>query len=393
MQHNKETDSRTLQLSQKAKILCDLLEGPEPFLEIVKIISKDYNLTSSEAEELIKKFVSAKFLLEGDYSLRNQSAVYSNTYKLLDNHRLMLLDQTRTASFQKAIQEVVSKGSTVIDVGAGSGILSFFCADAGANKVYAIEATPIVESAKKICKINKLDHVVEFFNGYAQNFETKEKADVIVSEWIGFFAMEEYMFDAVQAVRDKFLKEGGQMIPKALDLFILPIEDFDLYRTHGFGLWESPFFGYDFSLGKSESSAQKGFIVTKVSDKSPLAPPAKLVNFDCSVDTTEKFHFTKTVDWTMNRPATFHGFAGYFDLILTDSLTMSTSPSSNLTHWKQSYFPIEQIQVEANDKIELTITTRRGSVVPEIYLEGNIYRNEKIINSFKNAYVGKSLYA
>ena len=102
MQHNKETDSRTLQLSQKAKILCDLLEGPEPFLEIVKIISKDYNLTSSEAEELIKKFVSAKFLLEGDYSLRNQSAVYSNTYKLLDNHRLMLLDQTRTASFQKA---------------------------------------------------------------------------------------------------------------------------------------------------------------------------------------------------------------------------------------------------------------------------------------------------
>ena len=152
MQHNKETDSRTLQLSQKAKILCDLLEGPEPFLEIVKIISKDYNLTSSEAEELIKKFVSAKFLLEGDYSLRNQSAVYSNTYKLLDNHRLMLLDQTRTASFQKAIQEVVSKGSTVIDVGAGSGILSFFCADAGANKVYAIEATPIVESAKKLVK-------------------------------------------------------------------------------------------------------------------------------------------------------------------------------------------------------------------------------------------------
>lgn len=393
MQDKIENNIRTIQLSQKAKILCDLLEGPNPFSEIVNIVSRDFNLENTEAEDLIQKFVSAKFLLEGDYSLRNQSAVYSNTYKLLDNHRLMLLDETRTASFQKAIQEVVFKGAKVIDVGAGSGILSFFSADAGANKVYAIEATPIVESAKKLSKINKLDHVVEFFNGYAQDFECKEKVDVIVSEWIGFFAMEEYMFDAVQAVRDKFLKPEGQMIPKALDLFILPIEDFDLYRTHGFGLWESPFFGYDFSLGKSESAAEKGFIVTKVSDKSPLATPAKLVNFDCGVDTTEKFHFTKTVDWTMNRDAVFHGFAGYFDLILTDSFTMSTSPSSNLTHWKQSYFPIEQISVEKGDTIELTISTLRGSVVPEIYLEGNVSRNGKFLKSFKNSYIGKSLYA
>ena len=44
-----------------------------------------------------------------------------------------------------------------MDVGAGSGILSLFAAQAGAKKVYAIEASKSAENARRLIKANGYD--------------------------------------------------------------------------------------------------------------------------------------------------------------------------------------------------------------------------------------------
>ncbi len=41
-----------------------------------------------------------------------------------------------------------------MDVGAGSGILSLFAAQAGARKVYAVEASNMAESARALIEAN-----------------------------------------------------------------------------------------------------------------------------------------------------------------------------------------------------------------------------------------------
>ena len=70
-------------------------------------------------------------------------------YAKLWQHRYMLRDRIRNNIFQKAIFQTVKPGQVVMDMGAGSGILSVFAARAGARKVYAIERTTIAAFARE----------------------------------------------------------------------------------------------------------------------------------------------------------------------------------------------------------------------------------------------------
>lgn len=55
----------------------------------------------------------------------------------------MLKDTVRTKTYQNAIyqNEFLFKGKVVLDVGCGTGILSLFCAKAGAKHVYGVRLT------------------------------------------------------------------------------------------------------------------------------------------------------------------------------------------------------------------------------------------------------------
>ncbi|KAK3088280.1 hypothetical protein FSP39_017014 [Pinctada imbricata] len=68
---------------------------------------------------------------------------YFSSYSDLSVHALMLKDRPRTLAYKNFIEQNKNlfAGKTVLDVGAGTGILSLFCASAGAKQVYAVEAT------------------------------------------------------------------------------------------------------------------------------------------------------------------------------------------------------------------------------------------------------------
>jgi len=73
-------------------------------------------------------------------------------YGYLSQQQNMMQDYIRTATYQEAILANTKdfQDKVILDVGAGSGILSFFAIQAGAKKVYAVEASSMAIHAEVI---------------------------------------------------------------------------------------------------------------------------------------------------------------------------------------------------------------------------------------------------
>jgi hypothetical protein len=82
----------------------------------------------------------------------SSAKMYFHYYGQLLHQQNMMQDYVRTGTYYAAVIENHADfhGKVVVDVGAGSGILSLFAAQAGAKHVYAVEASAMAEYARKL---------------------------------------------------------------------------------------------------------------------------------------------------------------------------------------------------------------------------------------------------
>ena len=146
-------------------------------------------------------------------------------YAEFEVHRTMIRDRVRTEAFRSAIDSVVRPGDIVLDIGAGSGILSVFAAQAGAARVYAVEQTSVAVLAQQLAAANRVEEIVRVIHGDVLDIEPPERVDVVVSEWLGGFGIDEGMLVPVIAARDRWLKPGGVMIPHSVTAWAALVHD------------------------------------------------------------------------------------------------------------------------------------------------------------------------
>ncbi len=153
--------------------------------------------------------------------------MYFDSYSDVTIHEEMIADTVRTNTYRMGIfkNSKSIEGKVVLDVGAGTGVLSLFCAQAGARKVYAVEASSIADQAVRIVKLNQMEDTIEVIKATLETIELAEQVDVIVSEWMGYALLHESMLNSVIFARDKWLKPGGLILPSRADLYIAPIND------------------------------------------------------------------------------------------------------------------------------------------------------------------------
>ena len=118
---------------------------------------------------------------------------YFESYGALATHEVMLKDAPRMAAYAAAVEANAEfiKGRVVLDVGAGTGILSLLCARAGARAVYAVEASAMAEHMRSIVELNGFADVITVFQSPMEETTLPEQVDVCISEWMGFHLLHE----------------------------------------------------------------------------------------------------------------------------------------------------------------------------------------------------------
>ena len=270
----------------------------------------------------------------------------------------MLVDRIRMNAYRQAIQATVQEGDVVADLGTGSGIMAFFAVQAGAKKVYAIEQEAVITEAAQLAASNGMLDRIVFIKGSCDQVDLPEPVDVIISEFIGFFGLEENLLSI--DFRDRFLKAGGSLVPAWLDLYLTPVESPELWYTT-VGLWGKDFYGLDFSSVRSEGFSSR--YVTNCQGKiRGMASESPLSHLDFY--TLTKIPTTFTLRIPLESTGTIHGYVGYFKVGLSPQTVLSTSPDEPPTHWEQVFFPLQEpVEVQAGDILECEITAFQSGKV------------------------------
>ena len=213
---------------------------------------------------------------------------------------------------------------------------------------------------------NGFSDVIEVMQCSAEDLELPCKADIIISEWMGYFLLRESMLDSVLRARNKWLKPEGAMFPSNATMFLSAItneadreEKIDDYMG---SLREWTVFVdemkeyYDVDMGVIEKPfirEQSEFHIysslwTELKPDNVIGQPVIVKRFDLNTCTIDDVQGVDQTLYSINIPFPIRvsGFAGWFSVDFAGSVgtpaekrvTLSTGPEVGYTHWGQQVF-------------------------------------------------------
>ena len=281
--------------------------------------------------------------LPGKSDIYHKKDYYFNSYSNFYIHEEMLKDKVRTGAYQKAILEnkEIFKDKIVLDIGSGTGILSFFAAQAGAKHVYGIEFADIADYSIDIIKKNNMQDKITIIKSKVEETELPvEKVDIILSEWMGYFLLYESMLDCVLFARDKWLKQDGYMLPDRAQIFLAGVEDKN-YKFRKINSWNN-IYGFNMNCIKEAAIAEP--LIDNCTEDYIISSSCKIFDIDLYKIKKEELDFMSGYEIKFNCDDCFNGLVSWFNVSFNkvqNNITLSTAPYDEPTHWKQVVFYIE----------------------------------------------------
>jgi len=271
----------------------------------------------------------------------------------IEYHRTLIADEARNDAFFRALKAVIKPGKTVVaDIGAGTGLLGLMAAKLGAKEVFLFETAEVAGVAAQVLKANRAKNC-HLIPCHSTEFDDRLAADVIVSETLGNYALEENIIATLADARARFLKSGGAIIPSRIVQHVAPVttrridEELRAWQRVGNGL----------DLAPAQTMTLNNVYVRLLQPSELLENGASAVAWD-TVDLQRETRAKRKgqAEWHLAKPATVYGFAVWWTIDLGSGISLSTAPSAPHTHWEQLYFPLSNpIKAKAREQVAVEL--------------------------------------
>ena len=279
---------------------------------------------------------------------REIESCYLGQFIPVHYHHNMLMDQNRMHSFKSAIHYAVKPGAKVLELGGGTGVLSFFAAQK-ASKVYCVEFNPdMVREARKFLALNPNGHKVEVIHADAFDYLPPEPVDVVICEMIHVAMLREKQVEVIESFKRRYLaKFGGPLpvfLPEAVIMAAQPIE-----QEYDFEGFHAPIVQFQ----------ETGVVYPGTVE---LGQPAvySLIDFNQPVDSV----FAWEGGIVMEKGGTLNAMR-----FITKNVLAIVQEESTTIDWLNHYMtlPLAQpVKVEAGDLVHVAFQYRAGGSIPSL---------------------------
>ncbi len=274
----------------------------------------------------------------------------------IEYHRTLIADHVRNQAFHDALARTIKKDETVVaDIGAGTGLIGLMAAKLGAREVILYEAAEVAGVAAATIKSNRA-RACNLMPCHSTEMEDPPRVDLVVSETLGNYALEENIIDTLADARRRHLRDGGVMIPARIRQFVVPVISDRIHKE--LTVWDGVGFGIDLSVART-MSLNNAYVRSFAADELLAGGAVAKVWDEVALGSDTRGSRKGEASWKLDQAQTIYGFAYWWDAELVPGVTLSTAPDAPRTHWEQLYFPLQTPMVlEAQESALVTLRSR-----------------------------------
>ncbi len=271
-------------------------------------------------------------------------------------HFSMLNDHARNQGYAQALARSDLRGKVVLDIGAGSGLLSMLAARHGAAHVYACEMiAPVADKAVEIIAENGYADRVTLIPKISYDLrigvDMPRRADVLLSETMDCGFVGEGFLRALRHARAELLQPDAALVPRSFALEGALLESADVFHLNRADDIEGLCL-----TGFNELSTQGYFPVRLGTWRHRLlSEPRRFIALDLATYAFEAI--SETIELTATASGHVHGVVFWFEVDLVPGVTLSNAPGGNTSHWMQAFACFDwPVAVELGDRVAVRFT-------------------------------------